>query len=159
MDRKLLAQAPLEAIIALESAIIEDKAIPKWIAGQQTPAKGELITFLGNVYRATGEVGVAEELQRNPALSNVSYAMHPLSSIKVITQLCIIEDIQIEIRSNQVWVYLPDCERTYNNHIIMGDSTFYNHAIHDVCGLNFKIAFNGLLKHHKMELLGEFLQK
>lgn len=143
--------------VAAEQELLASNEAPKWVAGQEVPSAGQLVSFLGNVYRATGEFVEDPHLNLNPALSGISYAMHPLSAIKMINQICLMENVQITLQSGQVWVYSRGQPQNYDNHIIMGDGSFYRHTIHDVCGLNIKIAFNGLLKHHKMDLLHEFL--
>lgn len=155
--KKALIKLSFDEAVTAERELLASNEAPKWVARQEVPPAGQLVSFLGNVYRTTGEFVEDPNLNLNPALNSISYAMHPLSAIKMINQICLMENVQITLESGHVWVYFCGQPQNYDNHIIMGDGSFYRHAIHDVCGLNIKIAFNGLLKHHKMDLLHEFL--
>lgn len=148
-----------EQALKLERELNDSLLNNPWSKEMELPEIGEYVDHLGMKWIATERLNEDSERTRKfmPPFTD-SYALNPFACIRMIHEAMLMEDLEIEIRRGQIWVYPAGVEKEFANHLAFGESHYAKSQVHGVGTNPLRTAFSGLMYYHNIGELDSILE-
>lgn len=158
---KLYIKKGIDEVVKEEYELLFNQDVIPWKHGDELPPFGNLVSWMGCVYRVTNHNPPKDPEYGYPLpRSGYNFALHPASAIRLIYQSVMIETIVMTINHNQCWIYIGgDLPLDYNHHLAYGEKHYSRSNLVGLSETLLAQAFHGLLTHQEIGLLDDYVSK
>ncbi|HHJ3076808.1 TPA: hypothetical protein ACPVZG_000604 [Vibrio parahaemolyticus] len=156
---RLYINKGIDEVVKEEHELLFSKDVTPWKRGDDLPPVGDLVSWMGCVYRVTSDNPPEDPEHGYPApRSSNNFAMHPTSAIRLIYQSVMIETMVTVIDHNQCWIYIGgDLPLEHSYHLAYGEKHYSRSNLHGLSETLLAQTFCGLLTHKDLGLLDDYV--